>query len=86
MAVVKRHSKTERFDEKKVYASVYAATLNCHKHEMEAEYVAEEVMNEVKAWEEKEDHITSAQIKQKVLEALGDEDIKLMYKHHLDLC
>ena len=41
MEVVKRHGETEAYDERKVYASVYAAALNCHHKEHFCENMAE---------------------------------------------
>ena len=84
--VVKRHGRAELYDEKKVYAAVYAAAINCHYDEHEAESLALKVMKSVNAWVGTRLSATSDEIREEVLHFIPDEQVALMYKHHLDLC
>ena len=83
--IVKRRGHSEVYDEKKVYASVYAAALNCHYSEIESEKVAKPVMQRVNKWVMSKKIITSDEIKHQIIAYLG-KDVALMYKHHLDVC
>ena len=86
--LVKRRGHAENYDNRKVYASVYSASLNCHLSETQAEEIAERISNDIDVWVRKKDHITSDYIRDKIIETLkeeGKKDIALMYKHHLDL-
>lgn len=84
--IVKRKGHTEMYDEKKVYASVYAAALNCHYDDQKAEKIAQEVTKKVDAWAAKEEMMTSIEIKFHIIKSLKDEHVSLMYKHHEDIC
>src|SRR3989338_8989070 len=84
--LVKRHGHLERYDPKKVYASVYAAALNCHYTEKQSERIAAVAMRKVNAFVGRKKAFTSAEIRDKVLEVLDDKDVALMYRHHLDVC
>ncbi|MEK6902357.1 MAG: ATP cone domain-containing protein, partial [archaeon] len=60
--VVKRRGHTEKFDERKIYASIYEA---CHVDGMKtekAEKIASAVTNAVKKWIEKKDTVNAQQI------------------------
>lgn len=86
--LIKRHGHTEEFDERKVYASIYAASLNCHMEDVEAEDVAEDITERIKKWIEPKELCRSHDIREQVIELLsatGNKDVGLMYKHHLDL-
>lgn len=83
--VVNRAGRKERYDEKKVYASVYAAALNCEYGEREAEGIARGIMERVNAWLKKKSEVNSQDIRKMVLKSLRYRDIALMYLHHLDL-
>ena len=60
--VVKRAGHTEEFDSRKIYASVYAACLNVHLHEGEAELIADKVMGEIKEWAKDQKEVTAHEI------------------------
>lgn len=83
--VVNRVGRKESYDEKKVYASVYAASLNCEYGERESEVIAKSVMEKVNAWAGKKKEVNSQDIRKMVLKSLKKKDIALMYRHHLDL-
>ena len=84
--IVKRRGHTEHYNEKKVYASVYAAALNCHYDEQRAEKLASYVTGKVSAWAHRRSAIDSKEIRTQVLSEIYDEDVAMMYKHHLDIC
>lgn len=89
MHVVKRQGHKEKYDQKKVYASVYAAVLNCHYSEKPAEKIAAQVTKKVNTWIRKKSSITSSNIRDQIIKNLSelkDRHIALMYKHHLDIC
>ncbi len=48
MFVVKRHGRKERFDERKLYASIYSAALVAGYGELKAEKFADSVCNIIK--------------------------------------
>ncbi|MCH7567998.1 MAG: hypothetical protein IIA87_01120 [Nanoarchaeota archaeon] len=83
--VVKRKGIEEPYDEKKVYASCYAAALNCHYSEKKSEKIAYDVMKKINAWIKKKKSVGSKEIRDKVISNLKDRDVALMYEHHLDL-
>ncbi len=87
--VIKRKGHSEKYDERKVYASVYAAALNCEHKEELAEKLAKNVMKKVNIWFKKSSKhkacISSNEIRDIIIKNIKDGDVKLMYKHHLDL-
>ncbi len=83
--VVKRRGFNEHYDEKKVYASCYAAALNCHYSEKKAEEIASKVTRKVTSWIKGKSFVTSDEIRDQIINNLEDKDVALMYKHHLDL-
>jgi len=86
MKIVKRHGKKERFDEKKLYASVYAATLTAGYNEKESEKLAQEIVKSVKTKINKE-KVTSALIKKEVIAMLKKKHkgVAFLYETHLDV-
>ena len=83
--VVNRAGRKEVYEEKKVYASVYAAALNCEYGEREAEVIAKQIMQKVNAFVGKKSLVNSKEIRSAVLKHLKDRNVALMYKHYLDL-
>ena len=83
--VVKRHGHVERYDGKKVYASCYAAALNSHFTEENAEKLALGVMKKVNRWAKGKKSMSSTDVRNQVLKNIADKDVKLMYKHHRDI-
>ena len=83
--VVKRRGHQEHYDERKVYASCYAAALNCHYDEKKSEKIAKGIAKKITSWIKNKPVVTSDEIRDKIIDSLKDEDVKLMYKHHLDL-
>lgn len=87
MLLVKRHGHLEHFDVKKVYASVYAATLNAHYSEKDAEMIASQVSKNVHKKACTKKSIDSKDIKLEVIHELNqvDKDIAFLYETHLDI-
>ena len=85
--IVKRKGHNEEFDEKKLYGSVYSATLNCHHTEERAEEVAENVLNNIKVWLKDHPSITSHILKLRAIRELKhiDRDIAMMYEVYMDI-
>lgn len=85
--IVKRKGHKEIFDERKVYASVFAACLSAHLNKEEAEVNANMVTKAVKEWLDEKEDITSDQIFKKAGEELEhlNKDASFMYKTHRDI-
>ena len=85
--LVKREGHYEPFDERKVYASVYAACLNVRMHEGEAELIADKVSKEVGEQLSNKVEVDSNQILQLTAEALRkyNSDAAFMYETHRDV-
>ena len=85
--IVKRHGSKEEYDEKKVYASSYAAAMNVHLGEKESEDLAEKVTSDLNSWIEGKGEVESKEIFQEVFNALGkhNKDAAFMYQTHLDV-
>lgn len=84
--IIKRKGHTEHYDERKVYASCYAAALNAHYSEPEAERLAAQVTKKVSNWVKKKDAVSSDDIKHEIIMHIPDPAVALLYKHHRDLC
>lgn len=85
--IVKRHGHKEPFDERKLYASVYAACLTSRMLHEEAESIANLVTREVIKWVVDKDEVTSSEVSEqagKELEHLNKE-AAFMYKTHRDI-
>ncbi len=87
-SIVKRKGHEESFDEKKLYASIYSATLNCHHGEERAEEVAQVVLNNIQLWIKDHPTVTSHILKLRAIRELKhiDRDIAMMYEVHMDIC
>ena len=82
--IVKRAGHTEAYDEKKLYASVYAACLSVREHPGSAELIAQEVVNEFEKWLGNKHEVTSNDIRKKAAEHLKaiNPDAGHIYLHH----
>lgn len=85
--IVKRRKHLQPFDERKVYASIFAACLSAHVLIEEAESIANLVTREVKKWLEDKREVTSYQIFRQVIHELShlSKEAVLMYETHRDL-
>lgn len=85
--VVKRKGHQQNFDERKLYASVFAACLSAHVDTEEAEHIAGLVTREVKRWITNKAEITSDQIFEEACKELGhlSKEASFMYETHRDI-
>ena len=85
--IVKRKGHKQKFDERKVYASVYAACLSAHVDKEEAEATANLVAREIKKWLGSRKEVTSNEIFKQTGEELShlNKDAALMYTTHRDI-
>lgn len=85
--IVKRRGHKQEFDEKKVYASSYAACLSAHVDKAEAEHIAELVTREIKKWIDDKEEVSSQQIFEQVSDELRhlSKEAAFMYSTHRDV-
>ncbi|MBI2970934.1 MAG: hypothetical protein HYY37_00780 [Candidatus Aenigmarchaeota archaeon] len=85
--IVKRKGKIEKFDERKVYASCYAACLSCHMKKLECEKAAKDVARDVRRWMDKKPVVQSDDIFRLVAKLLKkrNKDAAFMYATHRDV-
>ena len=85
--IIKRRGHKEEFDERKVYASIYAACLSTHVKHEEAESMANLVTREIKKWLAGKEEVTSDQIFKQAGEELRhlNKDAAFMYLTHRDI-
>lgn len=61
--IVKRNNTVEQYDERKVYASIYAACLSVHEPTQTAKLIATKVTDNVTGWISKRSEVTSNDIR-----------------------
>ncbi|OGE25148.1 hypothetical protein A3H85_02505 [Candidatus Daviesbacteria bacterium RIFCSPLOWO2_02_FULL_40_8] len=85
--IVKRHKHLQPFDERKVYASVYAACLSACILGQEAESIANLVTREIKKWLEGKREVLASQVFRQVIDELENlnKEAAFMYQTHRDL-
>ena len=85
--IVKRKGHKEKFDERKIYASCYAACLNAQLHPKEAEKICEGVSREIKKWIKTKKEITSTKIFREMIRVIKkhNKDAAFMYETHRDI-
>ena len=85
--VIKRKGHLEVFDERKVYASCYAACLNASLTKYEAEKICEGVTKKIRSWIVKRKKATSDDIFKEIIKAMKkfNEDASFMYETHRDV-
>ena len=82
--IVKRHTKTEPYDDIKLMRSIYAACLAVRTPAGEAEITAKRVAKELEAWMHTKPEITSHDIRVHTAEYLQkyNAHAAYAYKHH----
>jgi transcriptional regulator NrdR family protein len=83
--IVKRSpGHNEPYDERKLYASIYASCLGVRTPQGEAELTAERICKDILPWLEKKSEVTSADIRRKAAEhfTIYNPSAAYMYKHH----
>lgn len=85
--IVKRRGHKQEFDERKLYASLYAACLSAHVKHEEAETVANLVCREIKKWLSGKEEVTSDEIFRQAGKELKhlNQDAAFMYLTHRDI-
>ena len=85
--IVKRKGHEEHFDERKVYASCYAACLGTRIKHNEAEKICEKVCKDMNMWVAKKAEINSTQIFQQMVKSIKkyNEQAAFLYETHRDL-
>ena len=85
--IIKRKGHTEPFDERKLYASCFAACLNTHLAKEDSERISEEITNDIKAWISLRPEIGSDELFQKTVEFLKNKnpEVSFMYETHRDI-
>lgn len=85
--IVKRRGHREDFDERKLYASVYAACLSAHVKHEEAESVANLVCREIKKWLTNKAEVLSDEIFKQIGKELEhlNKNASFMYLTHRDI-
>ena len=68
--IVKRHGHRERFDERKVYGSVYAACASAHYRERQCENLAADVSKKIKTFLRGKATISSNVLRKKITSLL----------------
>lgn len=87
MHLVKRKGHKQEFDERKTYASVYAACLACHLSSEEAETIANLLTREIKKWISKKDLVNSDELFKQISEELMilNKEVAFIYTTHRDI-
>ncbi len=82
--IVKRAGHVELFDEKKLYASIYAAALAVREPVGSAELIAQEVVKSVEQWLKPKHEVTSNDIRREAAKHLKaiNEEAGFQYTHH----
>lgn len=85
IAVVKRQGKKEKFDEKKVYGSVYAACASAQYSEKRCELVAGRITKKIKALGAGKTEIKSIQIRKWIEKEMRktSKELEFFYRLHL---
>ena len=85
--IVKRKGHTEPFDERKLYASVYASCMALRMSDEEAETIAQMVTDEVKGEIKDVKEVSSGNLQNAVTKSLKKyhPDASYLYKTHKDL-
>lgn len=82
--IVKRAGHSEPYDNRKLYASIYAACLSVREHPGTAELIAQEVTEDVEKWLASKHEVTSNDIRKQASESLKviNPDAGHIYLHH----
>lgn len=83
--IVKRKGHREKFDEKKVYGSVYAACASAHYDEMRCEKTAEELTKKIKKFVKNKKEVQSTGLRRRIEKELKkkNEELAFFYEQHL---
>ncbi len=82
--IIKRRGHAEKYDQRKLYASIYAACRSINTPDGEAELVAERVVTDVEKWLKDKPEVTGKDIRIQAYKHFHayNEDAAYMYKNH----
>lgn len=82
--IVKRAGHTEPYDERKLYASVYASCLALRETQATSEMIAEKVVSEINEWLDKKHEVTSHDIRTHAAQHMKayHPDAAWLFLHH----
>lgn len=82
--IVKRGGHTETYDERKLYASVYAICQSLRESDQTSEVIAEKVTQDINEWISKKHEVTSHDIRSHAAIHLEqyNADAGWLYRHH----
>lgn len=85
--IVKRAKHTEEYDERKLYASVYASCIAVRVPQQEAELVAKQVCQDVGNWLEDKHEVTASDIHREAAKNLKayNPDAGYIYETHREI-
>ncbi|HLD12406.1 MAG TPA: ATP cone domain-containing protein [Candidatus Nanoarchaeia archaeon] len=85
--LIKRKGHHERFDERKLYASIYAAAMANHRHKKTAEELADIATKKIKKWVDSKKHISSEELFKETIKILKtiDKEVAFLYETHRDI-
>lgn len=85
--IVKRKGHKQPYDQKKAYASVYAACLSSHVQQEEAETIAQKMTDYLNEWIKEKEEVNSREIFEEVEKELKhlNKEAAFMYKTHRDV-
>lgn len=85
--VVKRDKSDQKFDERKLYASIFLSLRVANESEKKAEIIAAEVVMILKRWLEKKTHVTAHDIRAHAAHHLREYNhiAAYVYTHHRNL-
>jgi len=85
--IVKRKGHEEHFDERKVYASCFAACMNAQVGAKKAEQCADKATKEIKRWMKNKKEVASDQIFKQIIAVLKkqNKEAAFMYEFHRDI-
>ncbi|MDP6641994.1 MAG: ATP cone domain-containing protein [Candidatus Nanoarchaeia archaeon] len=83
--IVKRKGHNEKFDERKVYGSIYAACASSHYSEQRCERVAGELCKKVKSFIKNKKIVKSLELRKKIEAELKkkNKELAFFYEMHL---
>lgn len=85
--MIKRNGHDEEFDERKAYASCYAACINSHHGKEESEQIAGQIIDALKLFIANKKEVSSDDLFRETIRELNkiDPEAAFMYETHRDL-
>jgi transcriptional regulator NrdR family protein len=82
--IVKRNGKTESFDNRKLYASIYTSCLSVHEQPLAAELVAQKVTKDIETWLFNKNEVSANDIRRVAGKYLSkiNPSASYLYLHH----